>query len=108
MTGISIKTDDNTQGYDLELEIEHDSDGRISQGIKLAETTHQNQAMILIAHPGDLKEHPTAGVGLEDIVHDHELSHWKKVIREQIEADGQRINRLRLTQSGLDLDAEYK
>lgn len=106
MTGIALTSDEN-KGYDLDLEIKRDG-GKITQGMRLAETTHQNQALILVANPGEYKEHPALGVGLSNIVNDHELSSWRKRIREQIEADGQRISKLELTESGLNLEAEYK
>lgn len=95
-------------GYDIDLRIKQDGSGKITQGICLAETTKQNQAMILVAKPSEFKEHPAIGVGLQDIIYDHDIRGWRKRIREQIEADGQRISKLELTAEGLTLEAEYK
>lgn len=108
MTGIALTIDDKGTGYDLKNNIRRDSAGKITQGIVLEDTTPQNQAMILVANPGEFKEHPAWGVGLRDIINDHDLPRWRRRIREQIEADGQRITKLQLNEQGLTLEAQYK
>lgn len=107
MTGIALIAD-TTKGYDLKVEVRHDTAGKITQGIVLEETTPQNQAMILVANPGEFKEHPAWGVGVEGILNDHDFARWRSRIREQIEADGQRIEQLEITAEGLILEAKYK
>ncbi|MCQ2313278.1 MAG: hypothetical protein MJZ84_07530 [Paludibacteraceae bacterium] len=107
MTGIALTSDEN-KGYDLDLEIKRDANGKIIQGIKLAETTHQNQAFILMAHKGDFKEHPLLGVGIQDIINDNDFPSWERLITEQFEADGQQIDKLEITSKGLTLEAHYK
>ncbi|MGM9783138.1 MAG: hypothetical protein ACI3ZV_06585 [Paludibacteraceae bacterium] len=108
MTGIALTIDDKGTGYDLKINIRRDSAGKITQGMVLEETTPQNQTLILVANPGEFKEHPAWGVGLGNIVNDHDFASWRRKIREQIEADGQRITKLELTEKGLTLDAKYK
>ena len=48
------------------------------------------------------------GVGVPDMVMDHEMRVWRRRIVEQIEADGQRIKKINITASGIELEAEYK
>ena len=108
MTGIALILDEAANGYDLKLEIKRDATGKIAQGMVLEETTPQNQAMILVANPGEFKEHPAWGVGICNIVNDHDFARWRRKIREQIEADGQRITKLEITETGLTLEAKYK
>lgn len=97
MTGIELHAAEQT--YDLRI-----VDGRIS----LAETTPQNQTLILVAHKGEFKEHPMLGVGIEDMLNDHNFDTWKREITHQLEADGQRVNKLSITSKGIELDAEYQ
>ena len=106
MTGIALIADGN--GYDLKMEVKHDATGKITQGVVLEETTPQNQTMILVANPGEFKEHPAWGVGIGNIINDHDFARWRRKIREQIEADGQRITKLEITEKGLTLEAKYK
>ena len=99
MTGIGLTPNAAGTAYDIDL-----SSGRMT----LMEVTHQNQAMLLMARPGEFKEFPSMGVGLPDILLDHELNGWRRRIIEQIEADGQRITKIQVTTSGVDLEAKYK
>lgn len=97
MTGIQLYSDDG-QRYDLLLR----------PHITLGETTAQNQALILATRKGEWKESPLLGVGLEDIVNDHDFSGWKRLIAEQLEMDGQQIDLLTIDGKGLRLEAHYK
>ena len=106
MIGIALTTED--KHYDLAFDLKHDKDGKITQGISLAETTAQNQTLILVANKGDFKEHPLLGVGISGIVNDNDYGFWERQITEQLEADGQQIDKLEITSKGLTLEAEYK
>lgn len=81
-----------------------DTDGR---DIAIGDVTFQNQALVLGANKGDFKEYPLLGVGLTDILSDHEMKGWKREIREQLQAEGFSINQLKLTTTELTLDATY-
>ncbi|MGM9817722.1 MAG: hypothetical protein ACI30B_01910 [Paludibacteraceae bacterium] len=94
MTGLQLNAD-----YDLLVK-----NGRMVLG----ETTPQNQALILGTHKGEWKESPLLGVGLSDVVNDHDWNGWKRTITEQFEMDGQRIDRLEISEKGLTLEAKYK
>lgn len=99
MIGIALTPNAAGTAYDIDL---------TSGSMALMEVTHQNQAMLLIARPGEYKEFPTIGIGLPDMLMDHELSGWRRRIIEQVEADGQRISKIQITTTGVDLEAKYK
>ena len=99
MIGIALIASADGTAFDLDLRT-----GKIA----LAEVTPQNQAMLLTARPGEYKECPALGVGLSDILQDHDVSYWRRRIVEQIESDGQRIKKINITASGIELEAEYK
>ena len=99
MIGIALIPSTDSTAFDLDLR----------QGsMTLMEVTPQNQAMLLTARPGEYKEYPSMGIGLPDMVLDHEQRVWRRRIVEQIEADGQRIKKINITASGIELEAEYK
>lgn len=75
--------------------------------LAIGETTRQNQALILLLHKGELKENPAVGVGISDILLDHDPLHWRQAIREQLEMDGQVVSSIRITNHGITIDAEY-
>lgn len=108
MTGIELRGTVGQNGYDLAIKVKYDASGRIVSGFAIGETTPQNQAVLLAAHKGEFKEYPLLGIGLSDIVNDHNYNEWKRKITEQLESDGQRIERLEINEHGLTLDACYK
>ena len=104
-TGILIDPDTG----DLRLSLVRDRHGLIAQGLEIDEVTFQNQALILQAFKGELKEYPTLGVGISDMVCDHETAGWRREIAIQLEADGMKINesRLDINDNKLTIDATY-
>lgn len=97
MTGIELHVEGT--GYDFRI---------VGGKLSIAETTAQNQTLILVAHKGEFKEHPMVGVGIADMVNDHDFSLWKREITNQLELDGQRVNKLNITSKGIELNAEYQ
>ncbi|MBR6287595.1 MAG: hypothetical protein IKR18_11590 [Bacteroidaceae bacterium] len=85
---------------DMDIEI---IDGTVAVGDVLL----QNQALILTLHKGELKERPAVGVGISDMLLDHDPLLWKTRIKEQLEMDGQTVNEVRITTSGIYINAEY-
>lgn len=109
MTGIELQGTTGAHNvYDLAIKVSRDTSGKIVGGITLGETTPQNQAVLLASHKGEFKEFPLLGVGLGDIVNDHDYGSWKRVIMEQFEADGQRVDELTIDAAGLTIEASYK
>jgi hypothetical protein len=101
-TGIHIDSD-----YDLDIKLRFDEHGKIVSGLVVGDVLYQNQAMLLLAHKGEIKEYPRCGAGLSDIVNDNDIQGWKSEIAEQIRSDGQRISKLELDENGLTLEANY-
>lgn len=101
MTGIQL-TD-----YEPQINIKRDSLGQITQGLTLGETLQQNQAIILTMHQGELKERPLVGVGITDMLLDNDALYWKTKIEEQLEMDGQKVGSVKLTKTGIQIEATY-
>ncbi len=98
MTGIQLYSLNGGSTYDLLLK----------PSLVLGETTPQNQTLLLATHKGEWKERPMVGVGLADIINDHDLAGWRRLITEQFEMDGQCIDTLKIDSAGLTLEAHYK
>ena len=67
----------------------------------------QNQALILTLHKGELKERPAVGVGISDMLLDNDPIYWRTAIKEQLEMDGQRVGNVKITHTGIQIEATY-
>lgn len=67
----------------------------------------QNQALILALHKGELKERPAVGVGISDMLLDHDPIYWRTAIKEQLEMDGQRVGSVKIVHTGILIEATY-
>ena len=79
----------------------------ITSGLQVGDTLRQNQALILALNKGELKERPSVGCGIADMLMDHDPLYWRTLIREQLEMDRQRVNNIRITPKGIEIDATY-
>ena len=79
------------------------SEGHLATG----DVLEQNQALILMLHPGELKERPAVGVGVSDMVLDNDPIYWRTAIREQLEIDGQTVSTVEVTTTGITIEATY-
>lgn len=102
MIGITLTAD-----YEPRIRLVRDEEGRIIEGLTLGETLPQNQALILTLHQGELKEAPAVGCGVSDMLLDNQPLYWRARIREQLEMDGQTVNSIKITISGIHIDAHY-
>lgn len=93
--------------YDLDINVVKDDSGLITHGLSIGSVTAQNQAIILVCHKGEIKEQPAVGVGISDMCLDHNPLAWRTEIREQLELDGQNVNKVTITNSGINIDADY-
>ena len=93
--------------YDIAVKVKRDRFGRIESGLIVGDILHQNQAIILTMRKGDLKENPSIGVGLPDMVLEHNLMAVRNEIRQQLEMDGQRVNSINVTSAAVHIDANY-
>ena len=83
--------------YDLDVQVVRDSAGRIVSGLVVGDILHQNQALILSFHKGDLKDDVSVGVGID----------WKREIREQLEMDGQTVEEVAIDNKSIKINAQY-
>lgn len=74
----------------------------------VGESTPQHQRRLLMAHKGEYKQHPLAGVGLRDFVDDENPDAMIREIRKQLVADGMRVDSINITPNGLHIDATYE
>lgn len=93
--------------YDIEVKVKRDSYGKIVSGMIIGDVLHQNQAIILSMRKGDLKENPSIGVGLSDLLLDHNILSIRSEIRQQLELDGQTVNSVMVSESSIAIDAKY-
>ena len=103
MKGIGIQL----TNYTPRISVKRDRNGRITQGLTVGNTLRQNQALLLVLHSGELKDNPAVGVGISDMLLDHHPLYWRTKIREQLRMDGQTVRELKLTTTGLRIEAEY-
>lgn len=78
------------------------------EGLALGETTPQNQALIIQCHKGEFKENPAIGVGIEDMLLDHDPLRWRQRIREALEIDGQEVESVKISTSEITINAKYR
>jgi len=104
MRGIGIALDND---FDLKIVPQRGPDGKIIKGLTLEEALPQNQAVILKMQPGELKEVPYLGCGIDDISLDNDILEWRRKIRMQLEIDGQLVKDVKFTNSKLMIDASY-
>lgn len=88
--------------------ITRDAAGRIVSGMKVDNVTLQNAAMIMSFEPGELKEHPTIGVGINKMALDHNVLLYKHRIRQQLTADGMIVGKLEIINTKINIDVRYK
>lgn len=81
---------------DLNVKVTHDSLGLITGGLVVGDVGKQNQAIIIYTHTGEMKEAPQMGVGITSMLLSSDALLYKHKIREQLEADGFRVNHLEI------------
>lgn len=63
MRGLMLDTD-----LDIAISVKKDSNGMITQGVSIGDSTDQCAVVVLSMHQGDLKEDPIIGCGLTKFV----------------------------------------
>lgn len=105
MKNLGILLDIDTD--DLAIQVKKDTDGKIIQGMQVGDVTMQNIRTILYMQPGELKSHPTVGVGINNMLLDHEYLLYKHKIRQQLVTDGMKVKKLDVTDQNVRIDASY-
>ena len=62
---------------------------------------------MLSLHKGELKENPSVGVGISDMLLDNDPIYWRTLIKEQLEMDGQSVDKVVITMTGINIEAKY-
>lgn len=98
----------NPKTNDLDIQVQRDAEGKIVQGLHVGDVTQQNAKTILYMQPGELKSHPTVGVGINNMLLDHEFLLYKHKIRQQLVADGMRVKKVEINGQNVEIHASYK
>lgn len=106
MKNVGLLLDAATNDFDLS--VVKDSFGMIIQGLQTGDVTKQNVAIILHMHPGELKEQPTVGVGISNMILDKDYLLYKHKIRQQLDAEGMAVKRLEINGQNIEINASYK
>lgn len=94
---------------DLMVKPLKDGKGLVLSGLLLGNSVYQNQYIILKSHKGELKEWPALGVGITDMANSNDIAGWSAEIREQLEKDGMRVEKLAFDRNmNLEIDANYE
>lgn len=96
-----------TIAFDIDIKPRYDRLGKITSGVVIGDVLAQNQAVILTMHKGELKERPELGVGINDMLLDHNPLYWRTIIREALELDGQKVRNVKITKSNISIDSTY-
>lgn len=92
---------------DILLTSEGDVD--LSDDLTRIEATEQHKRDLLLAGPGDYKEHPAIGVDALSFLHDADPAEFLRTVRRQCERDGMRVDAINYNATGeLIIDAEYE
>ena len=98
----------NAEINDFDINAVRNSEGKIIQGLYLGDVTKQNTAVILYMQPGELKEQPTVGVGIDNMLLDKNFLLYKHKIRQQLDVEGMRVNHLEINGQYIEINAKYK
>lgn len=98
----------NPTTNDFDIKVTRDSEGKIIQGLHIGDVTKQNTSIILYMQPGELKEQPTVGVGINNMLLDHDSLLYKHKIRQQLNAEGMQVNHLEINAQNIEINASYK
>lgn len=93
--------------YDLDIKVVNDASGRIASGLVVGDILHQNQALILVMHKGDLKDDVSVGVGIDRMLLDNDWLGWEREIRDQLEMDGQKVEEVKVNSKTIKIKASY-
>lgn len=99
----------NPETGDLLINVKRDSNGKITQGLIVGNTLRQNQYIIMKAQPGEIKEHPTLGVGIDDMQNDEQpVTYWRRRIIEQFDRDSLIVESIQIdTNLNIRVNANY-
>lgn len=112
MKNIGIELADSATGVqsiDLKIDVVRDANGLITQGLVVGDTMNQNQAVIIIANPGEFMFNPTLGVAIDELLLDDDYLRFKHRIREHLNKDGMKVKSVEFSaKTPLTIEAIYE
>lgn len=104
-----VDSEDDGVLMDLKIDVVKDATGLITSGLVIGKTLQQNKALLLLMYPNDLKDNPSIGVGIEDLLLSSDLLEYRHKIREQFARDGLKITKLDLySLDKINIEAHYE
>jgi hypothetical protein len=98
----------NPETNDFDIKAVKDSKGKIVQGLYAGDATRQNTTIILYMQPGELKEQPTVGTGIGNMLLDKDYLLYKHRIRQQLDIEGMQVKHLEINNQNIEINAGYK
>lgn len=112
MKDIGIQLNDSQNGVeniDLKINVTKDGNGLIKSGLVVGKTLRQNQAIIIIANPGEFPFNPTLGVAIDEVLLDNDYLRMRHRIREHLAKDGMKVKTLEFSDNKpMQLEAYYE
>lgn len=99
----------NALTADLDIDPVRNTARKIIQGLYIGNCTTQNMRGIIRAHPGEFREYPLLGVGIDDMLLSHDSLVYKHKIREHLTSDGFTVSRIDIDVIGqkMEINANY-
>jgi hypothetical protein len=111
MKGIGIQLNDSVnvlESVDLKVTLVTEG-GLITQGLVVGNTLNQNQALIIMANPGEFPFSPTLGVAIDELLLDNDYLRMRHRIREHLAKDGMKVKKLEFSKNKhLEIEAYYE
>ena len=112
MKNIGIQLNDSQDGaenIDLKINVIRGGDGLITSGLAVGNVLRQNQAIIIIANPGEFPFNPTLGVAIDELLLDNDYLRIRHRIREHLAKDGMKVRTLEFSENKpMQLEAYYE
>jgi len=90
------------------IQIGNDYDILVEGGsTAIGDVQPQNQALIIISNPGEWKQYPETGVGIEGLLLDDNPGGLVSEVKRQLKADGFTVDLARIEDGQLLVDAAY-
>ncbi|MCD7935976.1 MAG: hypothetical protein LUG98_03880 [Tannerellaceae bacterium] len=94
---------------DLKINTKRTPEGWFAGELETGYVTWQNQALILQACKGELKEYPSLGAAITEMANDNETVGWNREVLLQLESDGMTVRDVNIDfeNKTMEIDAEY-
>ena len=73
----------------------------------VGDATKQHQRSLIMNHKGEYKQYPETGVGIANYLDDENPDDMMREVRRQLVQDDLTVEQMRVTATGLQIDAHY-